>query len=295
MAKKLEDITVVLKDELMSRHTSFKIGGKADYLVLPRNEDELRDVLIWCKQTRTPYFVMGNGTNLLVKDKGIRGVVIKIADNFSRVTVDGENLEAGAGILLSRLARIALKNELSGMEGLSGIPGTLGGAVMMNAGAYGYEIQDIFVKCTVMDENGQVFTYTKADMDFGYRKTALQGSGKIVLNAVLKLQKGDCSHIKALMDDFTHRRQAKQPLSQPSAGSVFKRPAGYYAGKLIQEAGLMGFRIGDAQVSEKHAGFIVNLGSATADDVLRLIEHVRKTVRDKFGVELEPEVKIVGE
>lgn len=295
MAKNLEDITMVLKDELMSKHTSFKIGGKADYLALPRNVEELKEVLVWCKKTGTPYFVMGNGTNLLVKDKGIRGVVVKISDNFSDVSVEEDCIEAGAGILLSKLSRIALKHELSGMEGLSGIPGTLGGAVVMNAGAYGYEIKDIFVNCMVLNEDGDTEIFTKEKMDFGYRETVLQGSGKVVLSVKLKLNKGKYGDIKALMDDFTQRRQAKQPLSQPSAGSVFKRPAGYYAGKLIEDAGLKGYRIGDAQVSEKHAGFIVNLGNATADDVLKLIEHIKATVYEKFGVQLEPEVKIVGE
>lgn len=295
MKKKLEDITVVLKDELMSKHTSFKIGGKADYMALPKSVEELREVLQWCKETNTPYFVMGNGTNLLVKDKGIRGVVIKISENFSDVNIEGEYIEAGAGVLLSKLSKMALKYELSGMEGLSGIPGTLGGAVVMNAGAYGYEIRDIFVNCLVLNEDGGMELFTKEKMDFGYRKTILQGSSKIVLRVRLKLNKGSYDNIKALMDDFTQKRQARQPLSQPSAGSVFKRPEGYYAGKLIEDAGLKGYRIGGAQVSEKHSGFIVNLGNATADDVLKLIEHIKVTVYEKFGVDLEPEVKVVGE
>lgn len=289
MAKK------VYFDESMKKHTSFKIGGNADCMVCVENEREIIDVTNYCKEKRIPYMIMGNGSNMLVGDKGIRGVVIKISSDMSKIKTDGNIIIAQSGVLLSRLANEALKNSLSGLEFAGGIPGTLGGGVFMNAGAYGGELRDVAERVRYVDENGDICTAQRSQLDFGYRKSMFSGRECVILSAEIILEKGNYDEIKAKMTDFAQRRSDKQPLSMPSAGSTFKRPEGYFAGKLIEDVGLKGFCIGGAAVSEKHSGFIVNKGGATAKDVLDLIEYVQKTVKEKFDVNLEPEVRLVGE
>jgi len=282
-------------DEPMKYHTSFRIGGPADIMVLPQNAEEIKKVVMLCKQKDVPIFIMGNGTNLLVRDKGIRGVVVKIAQNFNDIEVQGNLIKAKAGVLLSVVARTALENHLTGMEFASGIPGTLGGAIVMNAGAYDGEMANVVKEVVVMDLNGEVFSMNKEDLGFSYRWCKLQSGGKIVLEAKLELKAGKYEDIKKKMEEFSARRRMKQPLNMPSAGSAFKRPPGNYAGYLIEKAGLKGFKVGDAMVSDLHAGFIVNTGNATAEDVLKLIEIIQQRVKEEFGILLEPEIKVVGE
>lgn len=285
----------VVFDEPMRCHTTFKIGGAADIFAMPESEDEVRGIAELCRKSGIPYMIMGNGSNMLVSDKGIRGAVIQIGKNMSSCSIDGEKVYAQAGILMSALANAVLNEELTGFETLSGIPGTLGGGIYMNAGAYGGELSSVVEAVTYLDENGEVITQSADKLGFGYRKSIFQNGKLTVLSCVLHLKKGSRDEILEAMKDYNHRRSSKQPLSMPSAGSTFKRPEGYFAGKLIQDSGLMGFSIGGAQVSEKHAGFIVNKGGATARDVLDLIEYVQKTVYDKFSVHLEPEVRLIGE
>lgn len=285
----------VMFDEEMSRHTTFRIGGKADAFVSAGNEDEIINVISFCKDNGIPYMIMGNGSNMLISDKGIRGVVISVGKDMDKYRIEDEKVYAQAGILMSVLAKKILESNLSGFEFASGIPGTLGGGIYMNAGAYGGEMKDIIESVTFIDRDGKIKTETNDKLDFGYRHSMFEEGGYIILSCVLKLKKGSYDDIKALMLDYNQRRSDKQPLSQPSAGSTFKRPEGYFAGKLIQDAGLMGHRIGGAMVSEKHAGFVVNAGGATAEDVLQLIEYIQKTVYEKFGVRLEPEVRLIGD
>jgi len=282
-------------DEPMKRHTTFRIGGPADILVTPGREEEISRIYNLCRKSDIPLLVMGNGGNLLVRDEGIRGVVLKLLDNFSKYTVSEDIIEAQAGILLSRLSNIAAESGLTGLEFASGIPGTLGGAITMNAGAYGGEMSQVVQDTRCLDEKGNICTLQGKEHNFGYRKSIFSGTCTILLSSRIKLTKGNAGEIKARMEEYAASRKAKQPLSYPSAGSVFKRPDGYYAGRLIEDAGLKGYTIGGAQVSALHAGFIINLGDASARDVLSLIEYIQTTVREKFGVELEPEVKIVGE
>jgi len=283
----------IIKNEPMKNHTSFKIGGAADEFCTASGKDEIIELINYAKGKDMPYFIMGNGSNLLVSDKGIRGLVIQISGKFSDFEISENIIKAESGVLLSSLAKAAQKNGLSGMEFASGIPGTLGGAVYMNAGAYGGEMSSI-VKSVTYLKDGEI-KKIEDGFEFGYRKSLFADLGAVILEAELELEKGNPEEIKARMEDYKIRRTEKQPLNMPSAGSVFKRPKGYFAGGLIEEAGLKGFKIGGAVVSEKHAGFIVNAGSATAGDVLALIEHIQKTVKEKFNVELETEVKIVGE
>ena len=283
----------IIKNEPMKNHTSFKIGGAADEFCTVSSEDEIIELINYAKAKDMPYFIMGNGSNLLVSDKGIRGLVIQISGKFSDFEISENIIKAESGVLLSSLAKAAQKNGLSGMEFASGIPGTLGGAVYMNAGAYGGEMSSI-VKSVTYLKDGEI-KKIEDGFGFGYRKSLFADLGAVILEAELELERGNPEEIKARMEDYKIRRTEKQPLNMPSAGSVFKRPKGYFAGGLIEEAGLKGFKIGGAVVSEKHAGFIVNTGSATAGDVLSLIEHIQKTVKEKFNVELETEVKIVGE
>jgi UDP-N-acetylmuramate dehydrogenase len=285
----------ILLDEPMKNHTSLKVGGPADIMVLPRNEKSLTDIVKHCGRWNIPFYVMGNGTNFLVRDKGLRGVVLKTTETLKEYSVDGNIISCSAGVLLSLIANVAMKAGLGGLEFASGIPGTLGGAVAMNAGAYDGEMKDIVVKSSCIDEKGEELTLEGEKHEFGYRTSAVQKNRYIVLSTRLLLKKSDSSLIKEKMDGFNMRRKQKQPLSIPSAGSVFKRPEGYYAGKLIEDCGLKGFKIGGAMVSEKHCGFIVNTGSANASDIINLINHVRHEVNKKFGVNLETEVKIIGE
>ncbi|MDP4092503.1 MAG: UDP-N-acetylmuramate dehydrogenase [Bacillota bacterium] len=295
MLAQISGIESVRTDEPMALHTSFKVGGPADILVKPTDIGKLADTLRFCSQNGIPFFVMGNGTNLVVKDKGIRGVVIKLFDNFNSCQVRDDVIEAQAGILLSKLSNRALENSLTGLEFASGIPGTLGGAAAMNAGAYGGEMKDVIVKTEYMTMNGEIRIVEGDQHKFGYRTSFIQSEDGIILKCMLKLKKGNYQEIKASMAELTKKRCDKQPIELPSAGSVFKRPTGYFAGKLIEDSGLRGFRIGGAEVSEKHCGFIVNRGGATARDVINLIKHVQDTVKSKYNVELQTEVKIVGE
>ena len=284
----------IKKNELLKNHTSFKIGGPADEFCQVTCEEDIQKLLEYAKEKKIPCTVMGNGSNLLVSDKGIKGLVIKIAKGFDEVLVDGETIIAQSGILLSKLSNIAADNELSGMEEVSGIPGTLGGAIYMNAGAYGGEMKD-FVESVTYLLDGEIKTAEKDDLDFAYRHSMFSGTDAIILSSKLSLKKADPAEIRAKMDDYKERRCSKQPLAMPSAGSTFKRPEGYFAGKLIEDSGLKGYRLGGAQVSEKHSGFVINTGDATARDVLDLIHYIQDTVYGKFGVKLETEVKMVGE
>lgn len=282
----------VLRDEPMSKHTSFKIGGCADFLVLPENREEVISLVSVLRDNGIRYYVMGNGSNLLVDDDGIRGVVIKIARNMSDVTTDGNTLTADGGVLLSRLSNIALENSLSGIEFASGIPGTLGGAVMMNAGAYGGEMKDVVKETTYLTCDGEVKTVCGEEHGFGYRTSAFK-EGDVILGSTLVLAKGDKDEIRNKITELNLQRRVKQPLEFPSAGSAFKRPEGHFAGKLIQDAGLKGHKIGGASVSEKHSGFIVSDGTATCRDVLELIEYIRDEVYRRFSVELESEIRYI--
>ncbi len=285
----------LLRDESMKKHTSFRIGGLVDLMILPREVGHIQNAIDILMENQVPFMVMGNGSNLLVRDNGIRGAVIKIADTFSHAEVKGEIIEAQAGILLSALSRLALNSSLAGLEFASGIPGTLGGAVTMNAGAYGGEMKDVIKSVSILDEYGKVVHLDSEQLALGYRTSIIQDTKKIVLEVVMELKKGDYETSYATIRDLTKKRQEKQPLAYPSAGSAFKRPVGYYAGKLIQDCGLKGMRVGDAQISEKHSGFIINLGNATANDVIQLIDQVKSRVKEMEGVELQPEVRIVGE
>ncbi len=285
----------ILVKEPMKNHTSFRIGGPADIMVLPGNDQEIIYTLKICNELSIPIFVMGNGSNLLVRDKGIRAVVLKISENYSDVKIDGTSINAQSGVLISTLSKMAVKNSLRGLEFASGIPGTLGGAVTMNAGAYGGEMKDVVVSVVAMDILGNYHRLELEDMDFGYRRSYIQNNELIVLEVNMELKYGDQQASLDLIGELARRRREKQPLSYPSAGSTFKRPVGYYAGKLIQDSGLKGLRIGDAQISELHAGFIINLGNATAENVIELIGKVQDIIFDKYGVEMVPEVRIIGE
>lgn len=285
----------VLVDERMDRHTTFRIGGPADFFVLPENAAKLAAVVQVCREMQAPFYIVGNGSNLLVGDKGYRGVIIQIYKNMNGIQVEDCQIRAQAGAMLSVIAKQALAHSLTGFEFASGIPGTLGGAVMMNAGAYGGEMKDIVKEATVLTLEGTVKKISGEKMEFGYRTSVVEKNSYIVLEALLELKSGDPEAIRARMEELKERRVSKQPLDLPSAGSTFKRPEGYFAGKLIMDAGLQGFRVGGAQVSEKHCGFVVNRGGATAADVRELMRQVRERVQERFGVSLEPEVKMLGE
>lgn len=282
-------------NEPMSKHTTFRIGGPADYLVDPMDTEELSQVVALCRAEKAPFFILGHGSNILVSDKGISGVVIRLYKNYSKFLIDGETVKAEAGVMLNKLGQVIRDAGLTGFEFAAGIPGTLGGAVMMNAGAYGGEMKDIVESVSLMDHDGNLIKKSGDEMDFSYRHSIVEDENLIVLGAVLRLQKGDVKAISDRMQELAIARKTKQPLEFPSAGSTFKRPEGYYAGKLIMDAGLAGYCVGGAQVSEKHCGFVINKGSASAEDVLRLIDDVKRTVYEKFLVELEPEVRIVGD
>ena len=285
----------VLVDEPMKRHTTFRIGGPADFFLLPSTVDEVRGILEICREEELPYFILGNGSNLLVSDKGYRGVIIQLYRNFSNISVEGNEICASSGALLSQIAAAARNASLTGFEFAGGIPGTLGGAVFMNAGAYGGELKDVLKEAVVMTEQGEILTLPVEKLDMGYRTSRIKKAGYLVLEARLVLEQGDMDKIRDITKDLTEKRVSKQPLEYPSAGSTFKRPEGYFAGKLIMDAGLRGYQVGDAQVSEKHCGFVINKGNATAADVLTLIGNVREKVQEQFGVTLEPEVKFLGE
>ena len=285
----------ILTDEPMSRHTTFRIGGPADLYICPQNEEQLSAAISCCKEQDIPYFIIGNGSNLLVSDGGYRGAVIQIFRNMEAFSVEGQTIRAQAGSLLSTLAAAARDEGLTGMEFASGIPGTLGGAVTMNAGAYGGEMKDILRTVTVLDQKGAVRTIPAEELELGYRTSLVKKENWIVLGAEMTLESGDREAITARMEELREARTSKQPLTYPSAGSTFKRPEGHFAGKLIMDAGLAGAKIGDAQVSEKHCGFLINTGAATAADVWALICHVQDVVEETYGIRLEPEVKFLGE
>lgn len=283
----------VLENQSMKEYTTFKIGGNADFLVQPSDEKQITDILRICRELSVPCHIIGNGSNLLVSDKGIRGVVMRIARSFSSVEVSENFITAQAGALLSFVASKALQSSLTGLEFASGIPGTLGGAVIMNAGAYDGEMKDVVTEVSYIDENLNLCT-TK-DCGFSYRHSIFQDTDCIITSVKMELLKGDAHTIKERMDYLSSCRRDKQPLTMPSAGSAFKRPENGYAAKMIDEAGLRGFTVGGASVSEKHTGFIVNSGNATAEDVLSLMRFVKEKVYEKFGVHLTPEVKFIGE
>ena len=285
----------LLENESMAKHTTFHVGGNADMYVSVKSVEELSSLIKLARETDTPFTVIGNGSNILVKDKGIRGLVIEIGSGMSAYEIKGNMIYAEAGILLSRLASLALNNSLTGMEEISGIPGTLGGGIYMNAGAYGGELKNIIKAVTYIDEYGEEKTVTADECEFGYRKSIFTSGGKYIVSAVIELSEGDRTEISEKMADYAKRRREKQPLSLPSAGSTFKRPEGYFAGALIQESGLKGYKSGGAMISDLHAGFVVNYDNATSQDILDVIKHTQETVLNKFGVMLETEVKIIGE
>lgn len=282
-------------EEPLANHTTFKIGGPADYLVQPESVEQIGNVVKLCLKESLPYFVIGNGSNLLVSDSGFRGVIIKLDEAFAKVTIEGNHVSAQSGVLLSKLAAMIADNSLTGFEFASGIPGTLGGAVTMNAGAYGGEINHVITGATILDTNGELKKLNKEELKLGYRKSIIQEKNYIVLEATFTFEDGDKALIQAKMNELNEKRREKQPLEYPSAGSTFKRPEGYFAGKLIMDAGLKGYQVGKAQVSTKHCGFVINTGGATAKEVFTLIQDVIQVVKDKFGVVLEPEVKLLGE
>ena len=282
-------------DEPMKKHISFKVGGTADFLVKPKTEEELRNVVEFAKKENVPFIVIGNGSNLLVKDGGIRGIVIELSDNFNNYEIDGNIIKAQSGALLAIIGRNAMKNSLTGLEFAAGIPGTLGGALAMNAGAYGGEMKQVVKTVRLMDRDGNIFELSNEEMKFEYRRSLLTTKDYIVLSAVIELQPGNVEEIKEIMADYSNRRSTKQPLNFPSAGSTFKRPEGHFAAKLIDDCGLRGLNLRGAQVSDKHCGFVINSGGATAKDILDLMFIVKSTVNAKFGIMLEEEVKILGE
>lgn len=285
----------VLTAEPMKQHTTFKIGGPADYFLVPETGEEVGEIIKICRKTDTPYFILGNGSNLLVGDGGYRGAVIQVYRNMSAVTVEGTTITAQAGALLSAVAAAAKNASLTGFEFAGGIPGTVGGAAVMNAGAYGGEMKDVLVEVTVMDAEGKIFAIPAEKLELGYRTSVIKKAGYIVLEAKIRLKEGDQEAIRERMKELTIQRTTKQPLEYPSAGSTFKRPEGYFAGKLVMDSGLRGYQVGGARVSEKHCGFVINAGDATAKDVRTLMDNVRDIVYEKYGVTLEPEVKFLGE
>lgn len=284
----------VLLNEPMKNHTSFRTGGAADIFVSPDGKDSLKEIVKLFKEKNIPFYIFGNGSNMLVSDRGIEGAVIHIGNGFSSVEVNGNEITAGAGVLLSSVASTALENSLTGFEFASGIPGSFGGAVFMNAGAYGSEIKNVIKSVLVLDESFQLKELSKDEMELGYRSSVFQKKNYIILGGTIVLEKGNKDEILSRMNELNAKRREKQPLNFASAGSTFKRPEGYFAGKLIEDSGLKGKTVGGAQVSEKHAGFIVNTGDATTDDILNLIDFCKKTVYEKFGVIIEPEVRITG-
>lgn len=284
----------LLRDEPMSAHTTFRVGGPADLMLFPENAEQLCAAMNAARACGADVLVMGNGSNMLVRDGGVRGLVIVLGERFSGICVEGETLTAQAGASMARVASAAQAASLTGLEFISGIPGTLGGGCAMNAGAYGGQLSDVLVDAQVL-LGGEVRTLSREEMQMGYRTTLPLREGGVVLSARFQLKRGDGEAILAQMKELNARRRDKQPLNLPSAGSTFKRPEGHFAGALIERAGLKGLSVGGAQVSEKHAGFIVNTGGATAADVLALIERVQDEVERAFGVLLEPEVRIIGE
>ena len=284
----------VLRDEPMKKHTTFRIGGPARCLCLPQTAAQLAETVEACEEAGEPWYILGNGSNVLVSDDGYDGVVIQLFHNFEAVRIEGCLMELEAGVLLVKAAHLAAREGLTGLEFASGIPGTLGGALVMNAGAYGGEMKDVVREALVMRKDGKLLRLKREELELGYRTSVIAREGYVVLSVLLELRKGDPEEIETRMQELRTARTEKQPLEYPSAGSTFKRPEGYFAGKLIMDAGLRGYRLGGAQVSEKHCGFVINTGDATAEDVMNLIRHVQSEVSRQFGVELEMEVKTLG-
>lgn len=289
---KLTDEKNVLKNESLSKHCTFRIGGECEYLVFAENENELINILKFAKEKNVPLNIIGNGSNVLFSDDFHKGIILKTT-RLDGIEVTGNEITAYCGAKLSKVCNTALENGLSGMEELNGIPGTVGGAVFMNAGAYGGEIKDVCVQTTYIDEDFNIKTLKNDEHNFSYRHSFFSDKNCIILKSVFKLKNGEQIEIKEKMQEYIQRRNDKQPLNFPNAGSTFKRPEGYFAGKLIEDCNLKGFSSGDACVSEKHCGFVINKGNATAKDVKTLIEHIQKTVKDKFGVTLETEIKFM--
>lgn len=284
----------ILEHERMSNHTTFRIGGPADLFAVPDTVEKAAAIVRICRENQYPFYVLGNGSNLLVSDEGYRGLILQLYRNLSEITVKGEEITVQAGAMLSVIAKKALAHSLTGFEFASGIPGTIGGAAVMNAGAYGGEMKDVLVEVTVLTRENEIKVIPARELQLGYRFSVIPQNDWIMLGAKLRLQKGEEEQIRARMEELKEQRVTKQPLEYPSAGSTFKRPEGYFAGKLIMDAGLRGYTVGGAQVAEKHCGFVVNRGGATASDVLQLMTDVSKKVKDQFGVVLEPEVKMLG-
>ena len=298
MLTKLEELIGkghVLYDEPMKKHTTFRVGGPARALVEPGSAEDVKSVVEFCKSEQIPYYIVGNGSNLLVSDKGYDGVIIHLFKNMSAMRIEGNKVYVQAGALLSKVAVQAGRKGLTGMEFASGIPGTIGGALVMNAGAYGGEMKDIVESVKVLSKDGKIMELSNEQMDFSYRHSCVAEQEYLVLSAVLKLRQEEPERIFEFMELLREQRSSKQPLEYPSAGSTFKRPERYFAGKLIMDAGLADYTIGGAAVSKKHCGFVINKGGATAADILALIQHVQQVVKEQSGVELEPEVKLIGE
>jgi len=289
----------VCENEPMKNHTTFRIGGPADIFACPKTEEGLIRGLKWCREKKIPFYVIGNGSNLLVGDKGFRGVVFQVCKNLDAVETEdapsGICVRAGAGVMLAKLAKGISARGYTGFEFATGIPGTLGGAITMNAGAYGGEMKQVLVSVRAVNVSGEILEFSLKDLELGYRTSRIQKEALIVLSAVLKFDQGDAEAISERVEELSRQRKEKQPLEYPSAGSTFKRPEGYFAGKLIQDAGLKGYRVGDAMVSEKHSGFVINAGAATASQVRQLMQDVDAIVYEKFQVHLEPEVRLIGE
>lgn len=284
----------ILVEEPMAKHTTFRIGGSADYFVMPSNAGEVQKIVSLCKECFVSFYIIGNGSNLLVSDDGYRGVIIQIGRMMGSVEIESNIVKVQAGCLLSKAASEAYEHGLTGLEFAAGIPGTIGGAVAMNAGAYGGEMKDVILDAVILDQEGQIRTLTNEELELSYRKSVVAREGYVVLEVRLALKPADQAEIKKTMDELKESRILKQPLQEKSAGSTFKRPEGHFAGKLIQDAGLKGFTIGNAQVSMKHSGFVINRGGATAKEVDQLMQEVSRIVEEKFGVKLEPEVKKIG-
>lgn len=285
----------VFTKEPMSRHTTFRAGGPADFFVTPEKEGQVRKTLSLLKEAQVPRYIMGNGSNLLVGDRGYRGVILQICKKMNRIRIQDTVIQAQAGALLSKVAAEAQAKGLTGFEFASGIPGSLGGAVMMNAGAYGGEMKQVLIQAQILNASGEIEDVLAEEMELGYRSSVFSRNGGVILSASIQLEPGDPSAIQSRMEELKFLRTSKQPLEYPSAGSTFKRPEGYFAGKLIQDAGLRGFQVGGAQVSEKHCGFVINKDQASAMDIRSLMEQVSEKVYMRFGVRLEPEVKLIGE
>ncbi|MFC5463438.1 UDP-N-acetylmuramate dehydrogenase [Lederbergia graminis] len=284
----------ILANEPLSKHTFIKTGGICDLFIKPTKMENLQIIVTYAHENKIPLTVLGKGTNVIIRDSGIRGIVVSL-ELLNELTVEGNIITVGSGANIIDVSRVALDNHLSGLEFACGIPGTVGGALIMNAGAYGGEISEVLTSAKVITQSGEFKTFVEGEFDFSYRNSIFAKENLIIVEAVFTLKNGDYEVIKAKMDENTFLRESKQPLEYPSCGSVFKRPPGYFAGKLIQDSNLQGTRIGGAEVSKKHAGFIVNVDNATSSDYIQLIRHVQATVKEKFGVDLETEVKIIGE